>query len=207
MRAITQILALCALAWTLGSAHAEEPPDHPPDDYFARVRPAGQEERNARKDALEGRPPPPIQATAWANSTLLDWDDLRGNVVLVDFWGVWCGPCREALPKLEALYEAHQDDGFVIIGVHTQEEAAAGKRFVEAGKVSFPVAFDDKDQTAQAFSIEGYPAYYLVDRMGRLRFADLQAFEIEAAVEKLLDESTAARDPEASEEKADAKSE
>lgn len=185
---IRRIPVILVILSALATTAQDAPSQPPPDDYFSRVRPAGEETRNAAKDAMEGKAPPTIQAVSWSNSDALSWEALRGKVVVIDFWGVWCGPCRKALPKLQALDEKHREDGLVIIGIHTKEEAALGKKFVEAGNLAYPVAFDDDDKTAAAFRISGYPAYYAVDREGVLRFADFQDYELDGIVEKLLGE-------------------
>ncbi len=133
------------------------------DSYYSRVRPVDDTEGNNALDALEGKAPPPIISESWANTEALDWDTLRGKVVILDFWGVWCAPCREALPKLHSLQEKHTDAGLVVLGVHTEQSRRQGKKFVSNGSVQYPVVFDLDDKTAAAFHVRSYPTYFIVD--------------------------------------------
>jgi thiol-disulfide isomerase/thioredoxin len=163
-----------------------------PDDGFARERDDG----DSAKDALEGKPAPEIaDAASWMNTDNgepLDWDSLKGHVVLIDFWGEWCGPCRKSIPHLKELAEAHKDDGLIVLGIHTQKTADKGKVYVKENGITYPVAFDEKDEVIDRFHVDSYPDYYLVDHNGVLRFADLANAEVDRAVAMLLDERNAA---------------
>jgi thiol-disulfide isomerase/thioredoxin len=103
---------------------------------------------------------------------------LRGRVVLVDFWAYSCINCQRAIPHIEAWYTDYQKDGLVVIGVHTPEYAfehvpgnvAAG---VSRLHITYPVALDNDDVTWNNFANEAWPADYLVDSTGEVRFASL----------------------------------
>jgi cytochrome c biogenesis protein CcmG, thiol:disulfide interchange protein DsbE len=159
-----------------------------PEDDIVRNRPVDEAARNEKLNAMEGEPALSIASEDWSNTTPIDWPDLRGKVVLLDFWGVWCRPCVNAIPELRKLYREHQDDGLVVIGVHTEESAKRGKRFVEKEGIEYPIVYDDNDRIAKAFLVNHYPSYYLVDREGRLRMADIADTELTHAIEWLLDE-------------------
>jgi len=161
---------------------------YPDDDYFSRNRPTDQTARNQALDAMETEAAPSLDAESWLNSSPLTWKKLEGKVVLLDFWGVWCGPCREAIPELTALHEKYKELGLVVIGVHTKEMAKRGKKFVESGAVTYAVLFDKDDKTAERFKIITYPSIYLIDHKGKLRFADIIDFDLNEAVEKLVGE-------------------
>lgn len=77
-----------------------------PADDFKRE---GPDKRRAAKDKLEGKTPPKLEVEDWVNTEgkALKLADLEGKVVVLDFWGVWCGPCRDAMPHLKELYEKH----------------------------------------------------------------------------------------------------
>lgn len=161
-------------------------------DDFERERREGEDyqERNEAKDALENKEPPRLVVTNWQNTdeSELKLADLKGKVVVIDFWGVWCGPCRAAMPHLKELHEKHKDDGLVIIGVHTKNRGEEMADFVTEEELPWPVAWDEEGKTVKAFEVDSYPDYYLIDRKGNLRVADLANKELDRAVEILLKE-------------------
>lgn len=160
------------------------------DDGFRRERSG--DDSDALKDGLEGNRAPTIQdAPAWMNTPgdkPLSWSKLKGKVVLIDFWGVWCGPCRKAIPKLKALQEKYEDDGLVVLGIHTQSKHEDGPAYVREQEITYPIAFDVNGEVISRFHVDSYPDYYVVDRNGVLRFADLANSEAEEAVKMLLAE-------------------
>ncbi len=111
----------------------------------------------------------------WINSPPLHRDQLRGKVVLVDFWTFSCVNCTRTIPHLRALYDHYRDRGLVIVGVHSPEfdfekdpanVAAAVRRL----GVTWPVALDSDMATWNAYQNQYWPAEYLVDRQGRMAF-------------------------------------
>jgi len=112
----------------------------------------------------------------WLNSEPLRMDDLRGKVVLIDFWTYSCINCLRTLPHVRAWDETYRDDGLVIVGVHTPEfaferDAENVRRAVRDLGVSYPVALDNAYGTWTAWQNRYWPAKYFVDRTGRLRYA------------------------------------
>lgn len=92
------------------------------------------------------------------------------------------------MPHLKELAAKNQDRGLVVIGVHTQGGGDKMQGFVEEQGIGYPVALDTDGETVKAFAVDSYPDYYLVDRSGKLRFADLANAEVDRAVETLLAE-------------------
>lgn len=145
-----------------------------------------QGQNRAELSALEGKPAPELVAQEWLNTSTLKWPDLKGNVVLLDFWGMWCGPCRESIGHLKELDRKYRAEGLVIIGFHTSRGSDGLAEFVAANGIGYPIAIDLEDRMIQSFHVDGYPDYYLIDRSGVVRYADVQNDHIEEAVRELL---------------------
>jgi cytochrome c biogenesis protein CcdA/thiol-disulfide isomerase/thioredoxin len=123
---------------------------------------------------VEGDFPSLDGAVAWLNSKPLTPEDLKGKVVLVDFWTYSCINCLRTLPYLHAWYEKYRDHGLVIIGVHTPEFAFEKdvdnvRRAVRNLKISYPVAIDSNYAIWSAFLNNYWPADYFIDAQGRIR--------------------------------------
>jgi cytochrome c biogenesis protein CcdA/thiol-disulfide isomerase/thioredoxin len=149
----------------------------------ARVNRAGLRARAAAADTLEGRrflrdegaAAELVGGQAWINSPPLRIADLRGKVVLVDFWTFGCINCLHVLPHVKSWYAKYRDQGFVVIGVHTPEfphERVRGnvEREVAALGVAYPVVQDNDYAIWRAFANEYWPAAYFIDANGRIRF-------------------------------------
>jgi peroxiredoxin len=93
--------------------------------------------------------------------------DLRGKVVLVNFWATWCPPCRKEMPDLDALYNKFKDRGFVVLAI-SDEEAAKVSPFIAERKVSYPVLLDPGRKVNDAFIVEGIPKSFVYDRGGKM---------------------------------------
>ncbi|HXV56430.1 MAG TPA: cytochrome c biogenesis protein DipZ [Gaiellaceae bacterium] len=120
----------------------------------------------------------------WLNSGPLTMAGLRGRVVLVDFWTYSCVNCLRTLPHVRAWHEAYRDEGLVVVGVHTPEfsfERVPGnvRRAVEGLGVDYPVALDNEYGTWEAWHNRYWPAKFLVDRRGRIRYAHFGEGEYE----------------------------
>ena len=93
--------------------------------------------------------------------------DLRGKVVLVNFWATWCPPCRNEMPDLEALYEKYKDQGLVVLAV-SDEEAAKVAPFIAERKIGYPVLLDPGRKVNDIFRVDGIPKSFVYDRQGKL---------------------------------------
>jgi peroxiredoxin len=109
-----------------------------------------------------------------ANFTLVDlngkaWTlkDLRGKVVLVNFWATWCPPCRKEMPDLEALYRRFGDKGLVILAI-SDEEAAKVQPFIAEHHFDYPIMLDPGRKVNELFHVEGIPKTFVYDREGKL---------------------------------------
>ncbi len=95
------------------------------------------------------------------------FSELRGKVVLVNFWATWCPPCRKEMPDLDALYQRFESKGFVVLGI-SDEEAVKVEPFIRERKVSFPVLLDPGRKVNEVFVVEGIPKSFVYDRDGKL---------------------------------------
>lgn len=102
-----------------------------------------------------------LSGKAWTFS------ELRGKVVLVNFWATWCPPCRKEMPDLQALYERFGSRGFVVLGI-SDEETGKVEPFIRERKVSFPVLLDPGRKVNDLFVVEGIPKSFVYDREGKL---------------------------------------
>jgi thiol-disulfide isomerase/thioredoxin len=133
-------------------------------------------ESDAMADMLpvEGNLPSLDGAVEWLNSPPLTAEQLKGKVVLVDFWTYSCINCLRALPYVRAWAEKYKDQGLVVIGVHAPEfafEKIIGnvKKAVTDLKVDYPVAIDNNYKIWRAFNNNYWPAHYFIDAEGRIR--------------------------------------
>jgi thiol-disulfide isomerase/thioredoxin len=97
-------------------------------------------------------------------------EDLKGKVVLLDFWATWCGPCRDSVPHLRNLSRKMKDAPFVIVGLSVDHDKDALLAFVEAERMNWPQYWDKRRELAQLYNVRGYPTYILIDHQGSIVF-------------------------------------
>ena len=95
--------------------------------------------------------------------------ELRGKVVLLNFWATWCVPCRTEMPTLEALYQRYKDRGLDVLAVNLDLRSTAGvAAFLQEVGVTFRVGLDPSWSIARAYRVLGLPTTYLIDRAGNV---------------------------------------
>jgi thiol-disulfide isomerase/thioredoxin len=142
-------------------------------------------------------------ATSWLNSPPLNRDQLKGKVVLIDFWTYSCINCLRSLPYLRAWDAKYRASGLVIIGVHTPEfdfetNPANIEKALKKFGITYPVAVDSKRLIWSAFNNQYWPAHYFIDANGRIRyhhFGEGNYEESERWIQKLLKERNGAEQP------------
>jgi cytochrome c biogenesis protein CcdA/thiol-disulfide isomerase/thioredoxin len=160
---------------------------------MTQAKPAGQ----SQASPVEGPLPSLSGASEWLNSKPLTAEDLKGKVVLVDFWTYSCINCLRSIPYVRAWAEKYRDHGLVVIGVHAPEFAFERnvdnvRKAVATLKISYPVAIDNEYMIWRAFENEYWPAHYFIDAKGQIRhqhFGEGDYDESERTLQKLLAEA------------------
>ena len=93
-----------------------------------------------------------------------------GEVVIINFWATWCGPCRQEMPLLDELYGKYQQAGLILLSVNIDEAAAPAIEMAQTLKVSYPVLFDTRKDVSRAYDVGAMPLTVLVDRAGVVRY-------------------------------------
>ena len=112
--------------------------------------------------------------------------DLRGSVVVINFWASWCPPCREEMPALQQLASDFAQDGLVVLGVNTAyaDNRRAAEEFVDELDLTFPILFDETGEISEGlYSVLGLPTTYWVDRQGTVRQIKVGVMSQEQMVE------------------------
>lgn len=142
----------------------------------------------AEHATLEGKPMPAITVTDWINGEVTP-ADMKGKVVLVDFYATWCGPCMASIPHNNELLAKYKNQGLVIVGVCTNKRGQENmEATVQDRGIEYPTAKDSQLLSQAAWHVHYYPTYALVDRKGIVRVIGLQPPYVEDVVKKLLAE-------------------
>ena len=142
------------------NAFVEAAPDAP---EVAEARRFLDNPRRARENFA-----PPFSITT-LDEQRLTLEDLKGRVVLLDFWATWCGPCRQATPGLKSLYTKYKDRPFVIIGVSLDYESAPWRSYVKDNGMEWPQYYDRNRSMMKLFGVQPIPSYVLIDHEGIVR--------------------------------------
>jgi peroxiredoxin len=96
--------------------------------------------------------------------------DFRGQVVMINFWASWCGPCRQEMPLLEGLYKRYRKLGFSIIGVNVDTDSTKANNYLKDVRVTFPILYDSANAVSKSFNVNAMPTTVILDRNGNMRF-------------------------------------
>jgi peroxiredoxin len=118
--------------------------------------------------SLEGQSAPDfvLKSSTGNNMRLSEY---RGDVVMINFWATWCGPCRQEMPLLDDLYGRYQRVGFTLLGVNIDDDSRRAMKMIDELGVSFPVLFDESKDVSKLYAVEAMPVTVLVDREGTVR--------------------------------------
>ncbi|MGK0498779.1 MAG: peroxiredoxin [Oceanicoccus sp.] len=96
--------------------------------------------------------------------------EYRGQVVLINFWASWCGPCRQEMPLLDEMQKKYSRLGFTILGINVDKDPAAADKILRDIPVSFPVLYDSLGEVSQNYNVSAMPTTIIVDRDGNMRY-------------------------------------
>ncbi|HEY5883364.1 MAG TPA: redoxin domain-containing protein [Pyrinomonadaceae bacterium] len=147
-------------------------------------------------ESSESTMAPALAHGDWINSESLRLEDLRGRVVLVEFWTFGCINCRNTLPFVKSWHDRYREQGMTVIGVHSPEFAEERvvenlHRQVDSLGINYPVVSDNDFETWRAYDVQAWPTLFLLDKQGRIRWKHVgegDYDETERVIQKLIAE-------------------
>jgi peroxiredoxin len=94
----------------------------------------------------------------------------KGDVVMINFWASWCGPCRQEMPLLDSIYKQYENMGFVLLGVNVEPDPHNALAWLKRTPVSYPVLYDPKSEVSQLYQVQAMPTTVIIDRQGIVRY-------------------------------------
>lgn len=114
------------------------------------------------------------------NQNPLRLSDLRGQVVVLNFWATWCPPCREEMPALDQYYRQNREKGVVVVGMNVAESKTAVERFIRESGVVFPIGLDPDRVVETAYRVSALPSTFIIDEQGFVRMRVLGPLDVKA---------------------------
>ncbi len=134
------------------------------------------DEAQLLREHLIGKPAPAFVAEKLAGPHAAALGDLKGQVVVVEFWATWCGPCRSTLPTLSAWQKKYGDQGLRVVGISAEAKDALDEFLAkQKGKIGYTVGRDDGGKVSGAYGVPAIPTLIVIDRAGTVRFAEVGA--------------------------------
>jgi peroxiredoxin len=115
-----------------------------------------------------GAPAPQFTLTARSGANV-SLGQYRGQVVMLNFWASWCGPCRQEMPLLDSIYTKYKRMGFTLIGVNVEPDSKSANDWLKQTPVSFPILYDKESKVSKMYDVEGMPSTVIIDRAGKVR--------------------------------------
>lgn len=152
------------------------------------------EKIKAQKEAMNflapGKPAPDFEDLMLDRKTTMKLSDLKGKVVLLDFWASWCGPCRRENPNVVALYEKYKDQGFTVMSVSLDNNLDSWKKAIEADNLTWPNHVSDlkkwSSAAAKIYQVQGIPFTVLIDREGNIIDTKLRGPQLEQKLAEIF---------------------
>ena len=137
-----------------------------------------------------GKPAPDFQVTD-LNGEELSLKNFRGQIVLLDFWATWCGPCIAEMPKVKKTYEKYKDQNFQVVGISLDRSMAPLEAYIEKESLPWLHYWDESREVRNLYEVRAIPSTFLIDGAGIIRRANLGGFDVESAVAELVKENPA----------------
>ncbi len=117
---------------------------------------------------LPGQPAPNFTLTTLQGEPV-KLSDYAGKVVMVNMWATWCPPCKAELPTIDAYYQEHSNDGFVVLAVNSQEAQSTVNTYISSTGFTFPVLLDSRGDVMDLYNVRALPTSFIIDRDGTVR--------------------------------------
>jgi len=95
---------------------------------------------------------------------------LKGQVVMINFWASWCGPCRQEMPLLDQMYKKYKPLGFTLVGVNVEPDSTDAEGYLKKTPVTYPILLDKENKVSSLYEVSAMPSSVIVDRKGRVRY-------------------------------------
>jgi peroxiredoxin len=147
-----------------------------PEDYEIKyyentVKERKEKPRKPRKELLEEGTVAPDFTLGDGEGASVTLSQLRGDIVVLDFWGTWCGWCKVAMPKINKIYKKYKDEGVHVLGISCKEpDGADPVGYVKSKRMSYQVLIDG-DEVAEKYNVSGYPTLYIIGPDGKVVFS------------------------------------
>lgn len=123
----------------------------------------------------------------------VNFDELKGKVVYVDFWASWCGPCRQSFPWMNEMHKKYADQGLEIVAINLDQEPELAQQFIADMTPAFRIEYDPQGKLAEQFGVDTMPTSFVIDRSGKAQsrhkgFHDKKRAAYEQEIQTLLGE-------------------